>query len=75
MFHPKGPHFMSHSHDHVHEHGDTCCGAEISPAEYEALRKDDAWTGRVVVSLMVAIFVIGVIIYLIVAISAAGGPS
>jgi hypothetical protein len=50
-----------------HAHGADASGAHFSEAEWQALRREDLAGGTAVVTLMAAIFLIGLVLYLIVA--------
>ncbi|MEI7686357.1 MAG: hypothetical protein WCL32_15160 [Planctomycetota bacterium] len=54
---------------HGVSHGDTHAGAPFTVAELDALHSQDVAAGRAVVVLMCSIFLIGVLIYTIVALS------
>jgi hypothetical protein len=74
---------MTHDHPHTHEPGHVC-GHEhahghahlhepeipFSDTEWQALRTEDMKGAMAVVGLMVGIFTIGLVLYLIVALSA-----
>ena len=59
------------SHD-AHEGHGHAVAVDISDAEWQQLQADDAKAGRAVICLMGGIFVIGIILYTIVALSIIG---
>jgi hypothetical protein len=64
-------HVCGHEHEHAHDHAHVL-EPEIpfSDAEWQALRTEDMKGAMAVVGLMVGIFTIGLVLYLIVALSA-----
>jgi hypothetical protein len=62
---------MIHEHDpHGHAVHAHAADAEFSDSEWQALREEDKKGAMAVVGLMVGIFTIGLVLYLIVALSA-----